>query len=128
MLALESLICFLPVTALGVAVVIATEAGNMTELRALVFLSAAAIGPIGLSVAFRFVVLQRAHVSRIAIAVMCVLAAWTLIAYFGTMIALSGLEPLQWWREAFLIALLPAIGAAHLAFVGRQPGGPFRTD
>jgi len=128
MLALESLICFLPVTLLGVGVVFATEAGNKPEILALVLLSAAAIGPIGLSVAFRIVVLQRTHLSRIAVAVMCVFAAWTLLAYFGTMITVSRLEATQWWREAFLIALLPAIGAAHLAFVSRQPNGPFGTD
>jgi hypothetical protein len=27
----------------------------------------------------------------------------------------------DWWREAVLIAVLPAIGAAHLVFIARRP-------
>jgi hypothetical protein len=51
---------------------------------------------------------------------MFVFAGWTLMAFFGAMVAQSGAQLSEWWREMFLIALFPAIGTAHLAFLGRQ--------
>ena len=119
-LGLEMLICFLPLTLLGIAVISTTVSGNMPAIYALVYLTAAAIGPIGLSIAFRAVVLQRVQLSRTALSVMCLFAGWTLLTYLGVMVALSGAQLSEWWRESFLIALLPAIGTAHLVFLSRQ--------
>jgi len=113
------LICFMPVTFLGIAVIAVAMSGDMPLRDALLYLSLAAIGPIGLIVAFRMVILQRIEMSGFALVALCVPAAWTALAFFVSV--LGNVAPIdEWWRELVLIALLPIIGAAHLTFIARR--------
>lgn len=77
------------------------------------------VGPIGLMVAFKSIVLDRPALSRATIIALCVPLVWTVIAMTG-----------QFGRSAFLaeafgawvlFALLPTIGVTHLIYLGRPP-------
>jgi hypothetical protein len=118
-LALEMLACFVPLSALFAAVVDVMAAGIMPAPDALLYLSAAASGPIGLAVALNVIARNRA-VPKMLLAAMLVAAAWTLAAF--VMQGRPGMDsPMtSQWREFVLIALLPAVGAAHLAFVAKR--------
>jgi hypothetical protein len=118
-LGLEVLICFIPLTLLGLAVLSALASGAMPLGIALLYLSGTAIGPIGLVAGFRAIVRRGTHLSQVGSLVMCLFAAWTVFAFFLAAFAGDGLIG-DWWRESILIALLPAAGTAHLALLARR--------
>jgi len=115
----EMLCCFTPLTWLCLAVL--ANLGRMDGKMGLVSLTVAATGPIGLIVAFKLIVLNRRRLTKYAMAVLCILAAWTALAYSLQLSA--GSEPAQYWREFVLIALLPAVGVAHLIYLAKHPVG-----
>jgi hypothetical protein len=112
------LICFLPLTLLCVATFTVAVFGSMPAMDGLVYLSVAAIGPIGLAVAFKVIVLERSSLGRVGMAALCVPAAWTVLAYILLLVTGNGTVT-EWWREFILIAVLPAVGSAHLIFIAR---------
>ena len=118
-LALEMFACFVPLSLLFAAVVGVMAAGIMPAPDALLYLSAAVSGPIGLAVALNVIARNRA-VSKMLLATMLVAASWTLAAF--VIQGRPGMDsPItSQWREFVLIALLPAVGAAHLAFVAKR--------
>jgi hypothetical protein len=114
-LSLEMLLCFVPVTCLFEAVVSSSIRVMASPPTALLFASATLVGPLGLAIAIKTVVFRRA-VSRPTSAALCVLALWTFASY----LALSSRHPAALssdWRDIVLIAVLPGLAAAHLAFM-----------
>jgi hypothetical protein len=116
-LVLEMLFCFTPLTWLCLATF--ANLGRMDGKTGIFALTVAAAGPIGLIVAFKVVVLNRPSLTKFAMAALCLLAAWTGFAY--SLQILAEAEPAQLWREFVLIALLPALGVAHLLFLATRP-------
>jgi len=122
-LALEMLVCFTPLTLLCLAVI--ANLGRMQGAGVL-YLSVAAVGPIGLMVAFKTVVLNRPAINRFIAVALCIMATWTVLAYSLSILAHSGGSAGDWWREFVLIALLPALGIAHLVLLGLHQAGKYR--
>jgi hypothetical protein len=116
-LVLEMLFCFAPLTLLCLATF--ANLGRMEGKTAMVALTVAAAGPIGLIVAIKVVVLNRPSLTKFAMAALCILAAWTGFAY--SLQILAEAEPASHWREFVLIALLPAVGIAHLLYLATRP-------
>jgi hypothetical protein len=116
-LVLEMLFCFTPLTWLCLATF--ANLGRMEGKTGIFALTVAAAGPIGLIVAFKVVVLNRPSLTKFAMAVLCILAAWTGFAY--SLQILAEAEPTHHWRDFVLIALLPALGIAHLLYLATRP-------
>jgi hypothetical protein len=116
-LVLEMLCCFTPLTLLFLAVV--ANLGRMQGVQGILFLTVAVTGPVGLSVAFKVVVMNRPLLTKLAAAALCALAAWVVLAY--SLELLPGGQPVAHWREFVLIALLPALGTAHLLYLATAP-------
>ena len=116
-LILEMLFCFAPLTLLCLAVI--ANLGRMEGKEGILALTVAAAGPIGFAVAFKVVVLKRASLSKIAIAALCILVAWTVLGYSLQIGADNGPVD-EWWRDFVLIALLPALGVAHLVYLATR--------
>jgi hypothetical protein len=117
-LIVEMLFCFAPLTLLCLAVI--ANLGRMEGKEGLLALTVAAAGPIGLVVAFKAVVLNRPSLNKIAIAALCILAAWTVLAY-SLQIRADNAPVGEWWRDLVLIAVLPALGVAHLVYMATRP-------
>jgi hypothetical protein len=115
-LVLEMLCCFTPLTLLCVAVL--ANLGRMQGAAGMLALTVAAAGPIGLVVAFKVVVLKRPSLTKFAMAALCILAAWTGLAYSLHILAEG--EPAHAWREFVLIALLPVLGIVHLVYLSKS--------
>jgi hypothetical protein len=119
LLSLEMLLCFVPLTFFAALLVVVLVRGVMPPGFAFLNLSAAAVGPVGLAVAFRMIVLRRIALGKATIFALGLLAAWTVVAFSSLLIGGNG--PIEeWWREYILIALLPAVGAAHLMIIGAR--------
>jgi TRAP-type C4-dicarboxylate transport system permease small subunit len=116
-LVLEMLVCFTPLTWLCLATF--ANLSRMEGKTGIVALTVAAAGPIGLVVAFKVVVLNRPSLTKLAMAALCILAAWTGLTYSLQLLAEP--EPASHWREFVLIALLPALGIAHLLYLASRP-------
>jgi hypothetical protein len=118
-LSLEMLICLVPVTFLFVAVVLRSTGGVWPLVTALHYASATLIGPIALVIATKTVVLRQA-VGRTTCIALCLLAAWTFLSYSASISSTKGGRPSDWWQIFVLVALLPAVAVAHLAFIAAE--------
>jgi hypothetical protein len=116
-LVLEMLFCFAPLTWLCLATF--ANLGRMEGKTGIFALTVAAAGPIGLIVAIKVVVLNRPSLTKFAMAALCILAVWTGLAYSLQLLAEP--EPALHWRDFVLIALLPALGIAHLLYLATRP-------
>jgi hypothetical protein len=67
-------------------------------------------------IACKIIVFKRASLNRITMAALGVLAVWTVVAYTLQLLTGNG-SIFEWWREFVLIALLPAMGIAHLIYM-----------
>jgi hypothetical protein len=118
-LVVEMLCFFTPLTLLCFAVL-----GNlnlMTGQEVILGLTGAAAGPAGLIIAFKIVVLNRPSLTKSAMTTLAILAVWTLFGYSLQLLSQGGVD--HWWsfwREFVLIALLPAIGSAHLIYLASR--------
>jgi len=112
-LSLEMLCCFTPVTLLCLAVL--ANLGRLDGMTGMLALTVAATGPIGLLIALKVVVLNRPSLSKFVVGALCILAAWTGLAY--SLHTLIYGQPVREWRELVLIALLPALGITHLIYL-----------
>ena len=119
LLALEMLVCFVPLTWLFLAVLVMTSRGAMPPAWGIVCGSAAVIGPLGLLVTVRTSLARTRGLRRPAGIVLDLLAAWTLIAYTG-LILHDGNPIASWWRDYVLIAVLPAVAVAHLVRINAE--------
>jgi hypothetical protein len=88
---------------------------------AFLYLSVAAVGPIGLVIALRKILRYSTVLGKGTVLVLCLAAGWTLLAYISQVV-LDNTPVADWWREFVVIALLPAIGVAHLLVASRSPG------
>jgi hypothetical protein len=122
-LALEMLVCFLPLTLLFTAVVSRGLHGGFTLQAALLYCSGAVLGPLGLLAALRSVFFKSGGLSHATIAGLCLLAAWTLAAYSAQILTFGQSHLSDWWREFVLIAVLPALAVIHLVFINSQRRG-----
>ena len=118
-LSLEMLLCFLPPTGplLAVLVVIGLAGFSPpwgTPMSALL-LTTSLVGPLGLFLAFKSIVLEQRQMSKRITLVFCALAGWTFVAntYFVLSVASPGYE----FRGIMLMALLPVVGTAHLVYM-----------
>jgi hypothetical protein len=111
--------CFLVMPTLGFFDVLTPP--YYTPLRATIFiLSMALLGPVGLAVAFKIVVLNRPELPAAAAWALRILAAWALLADLMYLLASNGAMELDWWRGYILIALLPALAAIHLIYLSTR--------
>jgi len=122
LLSLEMLVCFVPLTLLGVAVIGAAIRGVMPIPSAILYLSVVAAGPVGLVMAFRKILRQNAALGKGAKVVLCMAAGWTLLGY-TLQVRAANSTIAESWREFVIIALLPAIGVVHLLVITRRSHG-----
>jgi hypothetical protein len=117
LLALEMLICFLPLTAVFAAaarVALASPDHLPSGLAAL--LAASALGPAGLLAALPASVRRHAAPGRAPALLLAALAVLTVVAWG------AGVLPAPSWYDAVLCVLLPIAGAAHLSLL--RPAAP----
>jgi hypothetical protein len=113
------MLCFFAMPALGFFDVLTPP--YYAPLRATIFiLSIALLGPVGLVVAFKTVVLNRPELPAVAAWALRILAAWALLADLIYLLASNGAMELDWWRGYLLVALLPALAAAHLIYLSSR--------
>jgi hypothetical protein len=116
-LILEMAFCFTPLTLVCFAVL--ANLGLFRGTEGIVALTVTMAGPVGLIIAFRVVVLNRPLLTRLALAGLCTLAAWVVLAY--SLDLLPGGPSGGQWRDFILVALLPALGFAHLLYLATHP-------
>jgi hypothetical protein len=111
--------CFLAMPTLGFFDVLTPP--YYAPLRATIFiLSIALLGPVGLVLAFKTVVLNRPELPAVAAWALRILAAWALLADLIYLLASNGAMELDYWRGYILVALLPALAAAHLIYLSTR--------
>ena len=113
LLSIEMAVCLVPLTWLFIAVFVMTAHGAMPLQFGILASSAALLGPIGLLVGLRTILTSRSPLSRTTAAVMVLLAAWTVVAYFLQVIR-DGAVFSDGWRDFVLIAILPTCAVVHL--------------
>ena len=116
-LALEMLCCFTPLTLLFVAVI--AYSTKFQTLEVFLYLSAAALGPFGVIVAFKNIALNRPALSKSATLLLAILAIWTPVANILHTLAQRG-TLMGWWRETLMIPFLPALAAIHLILLAHS--------
>jgi hypothetical protein len=128
-LSFEMLCCFVPLTFLFVATVMSL--GHLDVTTAIVALTVAMTGPVGLIFAFKIVVLNRRLLTRLVTVALGVFAAWTVAVVslhdVSEQVLAGSRSNADWWESFVLIALLPAMGIAHLIFLARRPAGSVVT-
>jgi hypothetical protein len=117
-LSLEMLLCFVPVTCLFEAVMSSSVRAMGSLPTALLFASATLVGPMGLAIAAKTLVFRQA-LGRMTGAALCALALWTFASYLAFSLRSPGAMSSD-WRDIVLIAVLPGLAAAHLAFVALE--------
>ena len=114
-LSLEMLMCFGPIS-FGLFSFILSSFNLIPPPAFLLFLLPSyLVGPIGLFIAFRLIVLERISMSRTMMLVLSIFAAWTFIGNSIFMLYVS--NPADIWRGLILLAILPALGAVHLIYM-----------
>ena len=123
LLALEMLVCFLPLTLLFASVILTGLHGGFTLPVCLLYCSGAVLGPIGMLAALRSIFFKSGGMSRAAIAGLCLLTAWTVAAYSAQILTFGQSHLSDWWRELVIIAILPALAVIHLVFINTRRRG-----
>jgi hypothetical protein len=118
-LTLEMLLCFLVPTAalLGLFATIVLAGYSPfwgTPISALL-LTTSLVGPLGLFLAFKSIVLEQLQMSKSITLVFSALAGWTFIG--NTFFVLSIASPGYELRGIIITAILPVVGAAHLVYM-----------
>ena len=120
-LALEMVVCFLPLTGVFAAAASAlVSTGARTPSWLVALLAASVLGPLGLIAALPPTLRRGAAPGRAVALVLGIPAALTAAA-FGT-----GILPAPTWRDVVLCVLLPLAGAAHLAALRAGAAPPLR--
>jgi hypothetical protein len=127
-LALEMLMCFFWLTwmfgALASRGVYGFAGPLPIDTWFITMLFSTVLGPLGLAVAFKSIVLDRPRLSRLTKVALFVPAAWTFLA-FGVQLVTRGWlagsndRPLEALGLFILFAVLPALGVAHLVYLSR---------
>jgi hypothetical protein len=116
-LALEMLLCFLPLTLVFSNLVQAEAHGAFTLRAGLLYCSGTVLGPLGLVAAFRTIFLKPGGMSRATLAALCLLAAWTLGAFSAQILTFGQSRLSDWWHEFVFIAVLPTLAMLHLVSI-----------
>ena len=124
-LTLEMLLCFMMPTAslIGLFFLTAIQGNpeywstNVSSLFSILLFTTSFVGPLGLYLAFRSVVLRHRRIGKGLGFVFPALAAWTLVgnSFFVLSVSAPGYE----LRGIFRMAILPSIGAAHLIWMSK---------
>ena len=118
-LTLEMLLCFLLPTAallgLLLAIVLVEYPSFWGTRMSALLLTTSFVGPLGLFLAFKSIVLEQRQMSRSIALAFCALAGWTFVG--NTFFVLSVASPGYELRGIILLALLPVAGAAHLIYM-----------
>jgi hypothetical protein len=61
--------------------------------------------------------------SRTTMAGLCLLAAWTLLAYTSQILTFGQSHLSDWWREFVIIAVLPTLAVLHLVSINLHRRG-----
>jgi hypothetical protein len=125
LLLLEMLLCLGPVTAYFMFVSVSIAQGytlfpaqGYTQVQeGLIFGSATLIGPVGLMSAFRTLFTRAYGPGRLLTILLWLLAAWALTVFVALLVYFR-LELVAWCGMLLPFALLPAVGVAHLAWLG----------
>ncbi len=91
------------------------------SLLSMIIFTSCLIGPVGLAFAFRFIALKRNVLGKSVLAVLGVLATWTLIAHSILIWIDTNRLDFSAWSGIFLLAVLPILGVAHLIYIS-NPG------
>ena len=118
-LTLEMLLCFVQATGGGLLGLFSSAlfAGDppFGAPVAVLLLTTSLVGPLGLFLGFKFIVLEQRWLSRRMTVVLCTLATWTFVG--NTFFVLTVASPGSQLRAFVLLALLPLLGAAHLVYL-----------
>jgi len=110
------LLCFLvPTQALVAVFFIADSVPFWSTGLGVLLLTTSLVGPFGLYLAFRAIVFERRQMSMSVMTLFCALAGWTFVG--NIFFVLSVTSPGYEIRSIVLMALLPAVGAAHLVYM-----------
>jgi hypothetical protein len=122
LLGVEMLMCFFWLTLMFAALVSRGAFGFTGRLPIdswyVMALLGTLAGPIGLTVAFKAIVLDLPALSRTTLIALCLPVAWTLIAMLGQV--LNARYPVEAIGAFVLFGLLPALGASHLVYLSRS--------
>jgi len=114
-LSLEMLMCFGP-TSFGFFALFWPGVWLIPAFGWLLFLfSIQLVGPIGLILAFRLIVLEHTSMGKFVMAALCLPAAWTFIGFSIFTLIVS--HPGDLWQGFILLAILPVLGAVHLVYM-----------
>ena len=114
-LSLEMLMCFGPIS-FGFFALFWPGVWLIPTFGLLLFLfSVQLVGPIGLILAFRLIVLEHTSMGKFVMAALCIPAAWTFIGFSIFTMIVS--HPGDLWQGFILLAILPALGAVHLVYM-----------
>jgi hypothetical protein len=117
-LAMEMLICFLPLTLVFSTVInAATHGGYTSQAAFMLYFSGSLLGPLGLAAAFHSIFLTPGRMSRTVIVGLGLLTVWTLGAYTSQLVNFGQSRLADWWHEFVIIAVLPALAVLHLASI-----------
>jgi hypothetical protein len=121
---MEMLLCLGPATVYFALIGMSTVQGytlfpgqGYTQAQeALIFGSAALIGPVGLMAALRTLFSRTYAPGRFLATLLWLLAAWATTAFVALLVHFH-LEPRAWWGLLVPFALLPALAVAHLTWL-----------
>jgi hypothetical protein len=116
-LAMEMLICFLPLTLVFLTAINTASHGGYTSQAFLLYCSGSLLGPLGLAAAFHSIFLAPGRMSRTVIVGLGLLSVWTLAAYTSQLVNFGQSRLADWWQEFVIIAVLPALAVLHLASI-----------
>ena len=115
-LSLEMLMCFGPISFGFFALFWPAGVWLIPNFGLFLFLfSIQLVGPIGLILAFRLIVLEHTSMGTFVMAALCIPAAWTFIGFSIFTLIVS--HPGDLWQGFILLAILPALGIAHLIYM-----------
>ncbi|MGH8201665.1 MAG: hypothetical protein ACREVO_15105 [Steroidobacteraceae bacterium] len=113
LLSVEMAVCLVPLTWLFIAIFAMTTHGVMRPELAILAGSAALLGPIGLLIGLRVILVSSSSLSRTTTTVMALLAAWTVVAYCLQVIQ-DGARFSDGWRDFALLVVLPTWAVLHV--------------
>lgn len=117
---MEMLLCFgfLSLAFFGMLFRIGNSLPVNGSLISIVAFSSCLTGPIGLIFAFRLLVFNRTDLSKAMLAALIIPVTSTLIVNGIVMWVLAGRPLVSWaWEGTLLMAILPALGVAHLIYM-----------
>ena len=120
LLTVEGLTCFLPCSLLWMWTLEAATHRVLPVVAASCLATAASIGPVGLAFFGQVALGSSRSRGRYRSVALAFLAAWSAVAILLLPSTPTPFRDMP-WRDGVLFMVLPAIGAAHFAFLERRP-------